>query len=1271
MRNANARDTAGTQTVGRRLEKLPSLTRICGILPHINNNKEVTMSSSMADDFNQSLTPPVSPTDGLCELSPAKPPWFCCSEAKENPTGSLSDEGYTASGSLKRLLLCLDPAPADYESDTVEIFGLTWVTETALVESTKLLFGLLRQKIYMLETMAQHISPDFGQRSNLHLEASELRQQCVLFLQYVKVFLHRYLRVSCSLDVHPTHPFEELEGQLPSVLVEELFGIILLIGRLKDLPANVQNAFTIQNPGKIFPPSWHLLHLHLDIHWSVLEILHLLGHKMHGRVVYAHQFMNLTGENLTDTSLFEEHLCSLLCDLTGLAMGKYSKVRPTDVLSSHHYLCSCTKELWILVIHLLQYRSKRQHSQSFWSYMNSLLRPLMSGKPAAEQFSGLPTHCKDPLGFTWWLLTHLAILGQYSQNGIIQDEKFQDDNWTFVEELLKLTCKAQGGLAEEQVRMHVHCCLSLCLLWKPSTSAVSILWDYYSKNLGASFTVPWLGVSSLVTLCKTPLSLLQQARNCCEPSPLPSPGHTQLYRSASSFHIFLRVLALCLSQDSVGGVPQRQIKGRICSKFSSKKMKELTEAGLMNFLLLFLVVARKVELEDVASKTCELLGFLPSDCPPGHRTLVWRGQLALVLLFQERGLDLGPLASGLATSFNDIAKEFYNKTTEMSRKLALWGPLGSYLEGVAEVFETSTRLNLSEEKLLNEGFVWLLPACRQSELNSVLGFLQTVLAQLRRAHQQRVQSEPALTRMTTNTVVKEPHLALAVALWAHFFPFLRNLRLSQTPPAQLADAAAGFTLLAFELPASAPQDLQPTPVQSIMQYFGWDDMVHPLLVTRYLPHLLQNRELLESLTGDRGVILSASSQSLSVRAWFRCILQQHLGGSETRAGLAMEEQLCELTRLVLMLPEVESLLRKANLSLPVTVMKPTSALELFVEAVGRVYGTLQVSSERSAMVTRALDYVGDVLKYIKPSLVSKNQKGIQLAYWALGCVVKHWSPLLVTSKAQQLLFRIVDRLLLPQNLTQQDTALRNSLPLYLQGLSVASSVAPSQGAYLKQQLHSIIRRYLDHFLPASALLGSIANHPVLLGACEPIPNGTGASLRMTILQVLCGSFLQFQGHCPPPRLASVLFFLLELLRRNSDSDPDLLALPLPALLRCLMLVNDPQVRKTSTDAVQLVVERCAAVCVQGPCEQLLSVLRSFVAENERVYDRQIYTVLETVAVLDPPVVEALIPTLSLALRNNEHKKGLGKNATLRSAYKKLLCLLGESGQAEISSLEAD
>lgn len=56
----------------------------------------------------------------------------------------------------------------------------------------------------------------------------------------------------------------------------------------------------------------------------------------------------------------------------------------------------------------------------------------------------------------------------------------------------------------------------------------------------------------------------------------------------------------------------------------------------------------------------------------------------------------------------------------------------------------------------------------------------------------------------------------------------------------------------------------------------------------------------------------------------------------------------------------------------------------YCQAVGIVYSGLQVLSERSAMVTKALEYIGDILKHIKPSLVSKNQEGLQLAYWTVG-----------------------------------------------------------------------------------------------------------------------------------------------------------------------------------------------------------------------------------------------------------------------------------------------
>lgn len=50
----------------------------------------------------------------------------------------------------------------------------------------------------------------------------------------------------------------------------------------------------------------------------------------------------------------------------------------------------------------------------------------------------------------------------------------------------------------------------------------------------------------------------------------------------------------------------------------------------------------------------------------------------------------------------------------------------------------------------------------------------------------------------------------------------------------------GFTLLALDLPNSAPQDLQPRPLLAMIQCFGWDEMLRPLLVTRYLNNLLQN-----------------------------------------------------------------------------------------------------------------------------------------------------------------------------------------------------------------------------------------------------------------------------------------------------------------------------------------------------------------------------------------------------------------------------------------------
>ncbi|NXU86074.1 MMS22 protein, partial [Xiphorhynchus elegans] len=1215
--------------------------------------------------FEASSTPPFL-TDSLemameVENGISKLPCFSCAFDNLNGGRSFSADSYLASGSLKRVLLRLDPSPNDYEEDVVEMFGFQWVTGMALVESCGFLFGLLRQQIYSLENLVQMNSSDFGQAANWHSEAESIRHQCVVFLHYVKVFIFRYLEPPKVENDGMLHPYEELEAQLPSVLVEELHALTMHIGHLCELPSSVLAAFTIQHQAKVFPPSWHLLHLHLDINWLTVEVLHVLGEKMMRQVVYANHFINLTGENLTSTSLFEKHCGNLISDLVSLSINKYTKVRPSEALTSHHYPCTCIKELWVLLIQLLDHRNKGSHTECFWSLVNKTLKDIFERPSSSESVSGFDAvQCKDPLSFSWWIISHLASLYQFDRNGNLVEKKQKESNWKFVEELLKKSTDAQTGVLEEHLRMHLQCCLTLCTFWDLNLSIVTILWDYYSKNLNSSFTIPWLGLKDLANVSKTSLSMLELVKRCCSEQQIPS-----LYKSSNSYFIFLSILARMMKEENSGVHPWKQIKGRIYSKFHRRRMQELTEVGLQNFFNLFLMLAIVAETEDVVSRVLDLLDFLTSSSiTMSQRALIWRGHFAFLLIYVEKNMDISVLADKISNSFREKAKEFLVGKNDHTQRHNLWTLLSTYVDGVQEVFETSCYLSLSEEKLLNDGFAMLLPACRGAELSMVLNFLQVVLARLRSTHERVSQGllGNAAPEAQFPLVAKEHHLAVASALWRNFFPYLKSQRMSQMPPSpQLADTAAGFTLLALDIPSKALSDLQPQPVLSMMQLFGWDDMVWPQLVARYLSHLIQNSSLREAFSS----MGYTSYEALSVRSWFRCILQMFIDqpsgvlaktDAERTVGKAYMEQLTEMTRLIFKLSEVENILSKAHVEESVFKQNPKYALVQFIKAVGRTYSGLQTLPEKSAMVAKTLEYLGDVLKYVKPYLKAKGPpEGLQLTYWIIGCLVKFWAPILATSKAQQLLFRIVDCLLLPHSVLQQDkelpvallSAIQESLPLYLQGLSFICCQSQTQSAYLNQLLGSIIRHYFGRFLPSSPTVPGAGQHPLLTALCSSITAPQMLRLRKTTLHVINENYMQFKGNAPPPRLASVLAFILQVLQRTQSIELCDIDLVLPSVLKCMVLVNELQVKKISTDIVQNVVEGCQAGSGGEHATQLTSVFRQFIQDYTGVYDHRVFNILETVAVLDQMLVTSLIPTITQSLKDSEHKQGLGRNAAQR------------------------
>ncbi|MEE6475885.1 hypothetical protein FKM82_010885 [Ascaphus truei] len=857
-----------------------------------------------------------------------------------------------------------------------------------------------------------------------------------------------------------------------------------------------------------------------------------------------------------------------------------------------------------------------------------------------------------------------------------------DSNWRFAEELLKKSIDVQSGVLEDQLRMHLQCCLSLCDIWESNLPTVTTLWEYYSKNLNGTFNIPWLGVKSLASVSKTPYSMLEVVKNCCADNQ----SH-DLYKSDNSYLIFLRIMAHLMkkAKESSGAHPWKQIKGRIYSKFHQKKMQELTEVGLQNFFSLFLLLATVAETEDVASRVSDLLHFLvPNHISTAQQALVWRGNFAFLLVYVEKNMDISALAEKLANGFRNMAKEFLVCKGDYGQKHTLWTLLSTYVDGVQEVFETSCNLQLSEEKLLNDGFSMMMPACRESELSAVLHFLQTAIARLRNIHSRSAQGRGNTgTHAQSLSLTKEHHLAVASALWRNFFPFLKSLRLSQMPHSQLADTAAGYALLALDLPSSAPSDLQPQPLLSMMQLFGWDDMITPLLVSRYLSHLIPNSALTEALSG----IGYSSYQALSVRAWIRCILQmfidQPVGAvirTDCEQNTVLTEQLGELTRLVFKLPEVEKLLSKGKVEPQSNKQDPKSALLQFIQAAGITYSGLQTLAEKSAMVLKCQEYLGDILKYVKPYLTKKEpMEGLQITYRTMGCLVRYWSLMLATSKAQQLLFRIIDFLLLPHALFQQDkglppamlSAIRESLPLYLQGLSIICRQSQTQGAYVKQQLKTIIQQYFGRFLPNSPSVAGVGSHPMLIALCDSVQNPHTVHLRRTVMQVISDSYLQFKGHSPPPRLASILSFILDVFQRSKSIDVGDTEFFLPPVLKCLILVNEPQVKKLSTQALQHMVEGGQAAPDEDAITRMTSILRQFVQDNSGIYDHQIYIILETLSVLNQPLVISLIPTMTQCLKESEHKRGLGRNASLREAYRRLLSHLGERGNAELQTLEND
>ncbi|KAM7292757.1 protein MMS22-like [Ixodes scapularis] len=546
---------------------------------------------------------------------------------------------------------------------------------------------------------------------------AKLQQDVSTFFSYLRHEVERLLDdPNSTMDVARLR--EEKDVLSPNefciAVLREVHQTLLCIGHICDLPQAATAVSPSSNAAALF-------HLCLEVWWSAFQVADRIASSAILKGSDADVcFCDL--DAFGQGGPFSQVAVILLWDLCCLASRSYGT---SSVAASERraFCCDCVRHLWEMVMDVIHRRQEHHGEEPFWAYLNFVLEALCRGSPTepggdvgeglcsllSVSKQGLRLTLGFPAGklnlsslacatggdactpaFCLWLLTSVAEV-----DGGCMWRKKGKSNYIMAKKFVQSATTNHG---ESDMRTILKCCITLHRLWEPSLELLLPLLEFFLKNLNNSFQEPSkpTGIQGLV-LWKSGQQLYQQAKLRTEADTTRS--------SESSFELFLTLMARSLLKYLSSGATNlwRQLRGRIYSKFHTKKMQELTEMGLQNCSLLFLVLALSVEVEEVVKKELTLFEMLAAGTSPAKLSVIMRGMFASLLALQANGVDLASSAQQVAHWFFAHCLEKAGKSSDSSflqQKAAL---LPLFLEGVADIFDASPDLRKSEHVLLGEG----------------------------------------------------------------------------------------------------------------------------------------------------------------------------------------------------------------------------------------------------------------------------------------------------------------------------------------------------------------------------------------------------------------------------------------------------------------------------------------------------------------------------------------------------------------------------------------
>ncbi|XP_048577943.1 protein MMS22-like isoform X1 [Nematostella vectensis] len=1204
------------------------------------------------DRFDQSHFPDTSSSALFQHIAAGL---YCDGRVFHVGDGQLPSEGYLCSGLFERLLCGDDLYLGLFTGPTVQLFGAKFVTGNTLFHHQEKLFNLLRQQIFKLENL--HEGRAWTLSGDGNSDCLNIRRSCNKFMMYLHYFINNCLVNSTDLSHTQSHPYLQLLAQTPVTLHKSLVALSLFIGRLCDLP---RTCFLHEDAVGVIssrlPAGFHMFHVYLDVKWNVLQGL-----------------LGLLNKQDADAHLpeREELLCSIktvametLWDLTAIAATIYDKAGRSNSMKSSPFPCSCVLEVWIMLVQTLDHLSSKTEQQSFWSSFTCILEEVRNPTedPVADNqelnsFVPQSFTCADPVGFCWWIVVKVAPLYWFNRRGVynVREKSCVPGNWLYLTGLVKSSLSALKECHEEsQRRYFIRCCVELSYDWSANTGLVLWLWDYFHRRLNETFHIPGSSLQGMSIVSSSAFHWMSECHHR-------GSSRNQSTEAETSYTLWLEMLAVHLSRAGLQGLGWKQIKGRFYSKFHKRRMEELNETGLHNFISLFLTLSSVADLEDVATKMCSFLELLDfGTTAPAKRVFIWRGLFALMLVYKERDVDCAHLSTKMADSFSLIAKEFAEVySRDKVRHRHLWELITLFLDCTQEVLEHSNKKNLSESALIGVGFQQLFSVCRDNELRYVLGFVQSVSNIVR----------PDSSNCSSRQDFSE-------TLWTRIFPHLRMLlsdrQVVKATSNYLADTMAGFLLLSYQRYPEAAKPPQEA-FLSLLRCVCFGEDLDASFCCRLLCHILPTN-------GVTSVLEKEGLQTSVIHTWFRCLLQ-----------LPTTHDSCQsFTRFVASLPEMSQLI--GNQPEFATSTNSEKSLKIFIASLGMHHGRLTRFEENIQFRKRVQSYLGDLTKYMDPFVNNAGpQDSLRLSYFVSGYLVMHCYKV-IYSKTQPhcLLPRLLDLLILP--LTGKKSmhpsvvqCAKAHLHLFLQGLR---SLDFKRDDFIKRKIRNIFDKYFQAVcqkwqsdLACGTAVGTEKlKNPFLVVMKDSFgesPTQEASDYREFVVELIRDVYLNLPQ--PHTTLTPTLYFLDQLFRRTQSlrqTARDSMYLLAP-VLSCLMACNvcssgnePPNIRRHASDLIRMMIESCKLVPVTPDYdsrETLIPPLRSFVYNQVKEFKGLVFKTFESVAVLDPDLVASLIPDMQQAITQCEQNRGVGTDSQLRSAFKVLLQKAGRASEADWDS----